>query len=734
MTGGDRPSAPPSARSGAGRMRARGRAALDRLVVAGWTLESALRSRRRRARTPALPRSPGGGAGPPAGEGFPPFDLHAYHPIGWPRAHDGGIGTLGPPDRLPPSARGFESARRVAADDLRRLRRLHHLRDHAAFHPDADRRAALLARLAGAGVLVHPADESGDLRDRLGADFHRLLRTDPAGLEDSERELLAVESRRMALRLHSDRARAGLRGDPPLPTVSILLPTRRPEYLRWALANAARQTYPETELVLGLHGSGFDSLDPERADLPPNAKVIRVPAERTLGGVLRALGAAASGPLLAKMDDDDLYAPDHLWDLVLAREFSRAELVGKWPEYLFLARQDCTVRWRHGESERYQRTVVGGGTLLLAAETLAAVGGWRDLRRGVDPALAQDIRRAGGKIYRTHGAGYLMVRHGSGHTWNDDDSGDGPLLLRADRVWPGFDPARAGVAPPPFPHPGLGERPEDGESGPAAANARPAALDAPPAPPRLRRAAAGGLRLVRRAARFALRTDPRLGARYLASSDEPKLHLGCGSHLLPDWLNTDLHPRARSVMRLDAARRFPFPEATFRYIYTEHVIACLPLPAAAAMLRECRRVLVPGGRLRVSTPHLEFLLGLCEPPSPPGRGEANPDPRRTLRARYLEWQGAHLQLPANEAGFVVNAFLRAWGHRFLYDRRTLRWLLRRCGFDAVVERGLDESGEAALRGLAHTARLPPGFLDLETLTVEAERPLAALPGEPAPSR
>lgn len=460
MRGGtpDPASGPPAAVSGAGRLRARARAAIDRLVAAGWNLDSALRSRRLRARSPATPASPGDKARPRPGEAFPSFDLRAYHPIGWQRAHDGRVGTLGPPDRLPPPARGFVSARRVAAGGLRRLRRLHHLRDHAAFHPDAERRAALLARLAAAGVLVHPADESGDLRDRLGERFYGLLRTDPAGLEDSDRELLAVESRRAALRLHSDWARARLRGDRRFPGVSILLPTRRPEYLRRALANVAGQTYPETELVLGLHGNGFESLDLEGAGLPRNAKVVRIPAGRTLGGVLRALSAAASGPLLTKMDDDDLYGPDHLWDLVLAHEFSGAELVGKWVEYLFLARQDCTIQWRNGESERYQRTFLAGGTQFLAAETLAAVGGWRDIPRGVDSALVRDVRRAGGKIYRTHGAGYLMVRHGSGHTWDDEDSDERRLLRRADRTWPGFDPARAGVGPPRFPHPGSRKR------------------------------------------------------------------------------------------------------------------------------------------------------------------------------------------------------------------------------------------------------------------------------------
>ena len=422
--------------------------------VAGWRLESAVRSRRRRAGSPAA-TPPGGRPGSPTGDMAPSFDLRGYHPVGWPRAHDGGIGALGPPRLLPPPPRALGAVREVAGAGLRRLRRLHHVRDAAGFHADADRRAALLARLAAAGVVVHAADESPELRARLDPGFYRRLRADPAGLEDSRRELHAAALRRAALRLHSGWARAGLGGGPPLPRVSILLPTRRPEHLDWALSQVAGQTYPETELVLGLHGNGFESLAPPGGLLPPDARVIRIPAERTLGGALRVMSGAAAGPLLAKMDDDDLYGPDHLWDLVLAREFSGADLVGKWLEYLFLAREDRTIQWWNGESERYQRTVVAGGALLLAAGTLAAVGGWRDIPRGVERALADDVRRAGLKTYRTHGAGYLMVRHGAGHTWDDRDSSDRRLLERANRVWAGFDPSRAGIAPPGPAHPAL---------------------------------------------------------------------------------------------------------------------------------------------------------------------------------------------------------------------------------------------------------------------------------------
>lgn len=135
--------------------------------------------------------------------------------------------------------------------------------------------------------------------------------------------------------------------------------------------------------------------------------------------------AAASGEIVAKIDDDDLYGPDHLWDLVLAAEYSGAALVGKVSEYVYLTETGRMVRRFVGFGERHidpERLSVAGGAVAVRREALDAIGGWRAMGVGEDKALAQDIATDGGSVYRTHGAGYVLVRHGAGHTWETDDS------------------------------------------------------------------------------------------------------------------------------------------------------------------------------------------------------------------------------------------------------------------------------------------------------------------------
>ena len=225
---------------------------------------------------------------------------------------------------------------------------------------------------------------------------------------------------------------------------------------------------------------------------------------------------------------------------------------------------------------------------------------------------------------------------------------------------------------------------------------------------------------LRRAAGAVRRADARIVRRHLAQTRDPKLHLGCGTHVLEGWLNADRVPRRAGVLRLDATRPFPFPADTFAYVYSEHMIGSLPFDGALAMLRESCRVLVPGGKVRIATPDLAFLSGLVG-------NELSP-----IQQRYIEW--FHAQEPRGaqdkDAGFVVNQYMSAWDLEVVYDEPMLRAALEAAGFDDATRRDLVESDEAALRGLANEKRMPAGLLRLESLTVEATKPTRA-PGASA---
>ena len=214
-----------------------------------------------------------------------------------------------------------------------------------------------------------------------------------SGIDADARQHLSIAMRRAALCGHSSWGRTKRQGREEFPLVSILPASKRPSFLPWALANVARQTSPGVDLILAMHGVGFAEVEWRVAELPHPAKVLRSPASEPLGAVLDAAAEASTGMLLTKMDDD-VYGADHLWDLVLAREYSGAQLVGKWLEFVYLAASDRTLRWFNGGGERYQTSALAGGTLLIARDGLDRCGGWQKVPGGVDAALTEDVRRA----------------------------------------------------------------------------------------------------------------------------------------------------------------------------------------------------------------------------------------------------------------------------------------------------------------------------------------------------
>jgi predicted SAM-dependent methyltransferase len=205
--------------------------------------------------------------------------------------------------------------------------------------------------------------------------------------------------------------------------------------------------------------------------------------------------------------------------------------------------------------------------------------------------------------------------------------------------------------------------------------------------------------------------DRVLTTRYFLESEARKLHIGCGHNLLHGWLSADLFPCSDEVFRLDATKPFPFPDQTFDYVFSEHMIEHVSYSSGLIMLRECFRVLKSGGRIRISTPDLKFLIDLyCEVKS-------------ELQIGYIKW-AINKYIPwatdCNEV-FVINNFVRDWGHLFIYDEKTLRSSLTKAGFSAVTRHELNASEDEALRNLENEGRMPKGFLKLESIILEARK-------------
>ena len=227
------------------------------------------------------------------------------------------------------------------------------------------------------------------------------------------------------------------------PSVSITMATNRPELVSWAVDNVQRQNYPRLELVLALHGDGFEDarVNAELARLAIPAKTIRVDQAANLGDALTASAAEATGELFTKMDDDDLYGAGHIHELVSAWRETGARLVGKVPEWTYLCEHNVTIRRYAGGRPRH-RYRMSGGTMMISRVDFDRIGGWRSVPRGVDTWLMDDVIAGGGKVHGAPGCGYLVIRHGGSHT---NDREEAHYLGIAESVATGWRPSLAGI-------------------------------------------------------------------------------------------------------------------------------------------------------------------------------------------------------------------------------------------------------------------------------------------------
>lgn len=229
---------------------------------------------------------------------------------------------------------------------------------------------------------------------------------------------------------------------------------------------------------------------------------------------------------------------------------------------------------------------------------------------------------------------------------------------------------------------------------------------------------------------------------YLSSHSIKKLQIGTGTNPLPGWLNTDLEPTSTDTQYLNACERFPFDDNTFDFIYSEHMIEHITYLDGLFMLKECFRVMKPGGRIRIATPDIEKLIGLFS------------NEKTDMQKRYIEWSTTrslglyspeltklqelrpewaidigHIKrfypdVSQDGVCFVVNNFFRSYGHKFLYDSKSLSAIMREAGFGDVKQYSPGESDFNQLIGLeSHNKMIGDDINQFETMILEAGRKL-----------
>jgi SAM-dependent methyltransferase len=211
------------------------------------------------------------------------------------------------------------------------------------------------------------------------------------------------------------------------------------------------------------------------------------------------------------------------------------------------------------------------------------------------------------------------------------------------------------------------------------------------------------LKAVARGVYGRLAAPAQIGA-FLTQPGLKRLNLGCGHHVLPDWLNVDLEGGRGGRTFMNALKPYPLPDDALDAVLCEHLIEHLPAEGGRFLLNEAFRVLKPGGAIRVITPDLEGLARMCVN-GPPSAAE------QTYLKFVADLHGRESIAPSD----ALNYIFYEYGHRHIYTIARLREEMKAAGFADIAESRAGQPEREIFKG----AEGHPEFIGLENDAVEA---------------
>lgn len=173
---------------------------------------------------------------------------------------------------------------------------------------------------------------------------------------------------------------------------------------------------------------------------------------------------------------------------------------------------------------------------------------------------------------------------------------------------------------------------------------------------------------------------------------DARLNIGCGPVTTPGYVRVDFCPGVD--IRVDLRRYLPIPSGGASMILCEHFLEHLRYPGQSLFfLRECRRILKPGGSIYLSVPDTRwpmecYVLGRNDWQQACKENNWHPHWAQTTMER-LNYHFRQQDDTRRDGHFEC--------HRFAYDEETLAKALREAGFTVVEPRSYDPEVDSAHR-------------------------------------
>lgn len=150
------------------------------------------------------------------------------------------------------------------------------------------------------------------------------------------------------------------------------------------------------------------------------------------------------------------------------------------------------------------------------------------------------------------------------------------------------------------------------------------------------------------------------------------LNVGCGSTNYENFVNLDYHWQPHVHICWDITKGIPLESNTIKGVFVEHCLEHITFSQCQEALFELYRILKPDGIIRVIVPDAELFLDLYQ----------------------KEKNGENVSFPyvtedAVKRGYTpmmaINRIFRGHDHKYAYDLRTLKMLLKNAGFQSICK-------------------------------------------------
>lgn len=211
-----------------------------------------------------------------------------------------------------------------------------------------------------------------------------------------------------------------------------------------------------------------------------------------------------------------------------------------------------------------------------------------------------------------------------------------------------------------------------------------------------------------------------------------KLNLGASiEELQPEWLGISLWEGNEKFINIDNLQKYtptngyafyydltqplPFEDNSIEVIFSSHFIEHIHLIEAQQLIKESYRVLKPGGIIRFITPDMDIWVDKLY----------NTDEvffkkyQQIITKHFGEWhEFSKLTTPLQ----MLNCMLFAWGHKWMWDFKTLKEEFNKVGFQKIEKKNYLESNIPDINNIENC--LPPKLIanrNMESLFIEAQK-------------